>query len=195
MLRVFSSLLLAMSMFFVGCSSTAPLATEQTGIQDKFDAIPPSESVIVGSFLVNTLPLQPTDKEPSMWSGGRWADKSAYSLWFNNTSFLATKHNLYANANKEVYFVKRVPAGFYVFQNLGMGAFEGPFRDSFYAEAGQVTYIGKITATVPAVLRPGIGFSRARVNDIEAARAEIKKSLPEVALKMTISPRDSDRLK
>jgi hypothetical protein len=184
------------SVLLVGCSSTPTLSSDQNTPKDDFKTISVDQGVIVGSFLVSTLPKTSGEIEPSFFSGGLFSDKGQYSLWFLGTTFLAAKHNLYATGNKEEFFVKKIPAGFYRFDDIGAGGihFKLPFKDSFRVEPGKVTYIGRVQVTVPAVLRPGVRFSVVRMNNLEATKAELAGAFPELVSKISLNPADKQLL-
>lgn len=163
-----------------GCASTMNSSKEELrSIGDK-------EGVVIGSVLIT---VKKGSKDESAWSflKGRKADDLKYTIRISDSGYehpFKKRYSIPATTREEVVFIKKLPAGNYKMDNLGVVSWGGnqvfsfPLSIYFDVKPQQATYIGRLTVNLPERFLMGKHFSGlipAKVNILDAQQETIKK--------------------
>lgn len=157
-----------------GCASTMSSSKEELqGVGDK-------EGVVIGSVLLTAIK---GDENESGWAflKGRKASDLTYAIMISDSGYdhpFKKRYKIPATTGKEEIFIKKLPAGNYNMDSIGIVDWDGSQRltfrllINFEVKPQQTTYIGKLVVSLPDRLRGG---SPAKFDILDAQQEMIEK--------------------
>lgn len=158
-----------------GCASTT-----MTSSKEELQSVGDKEGVVVGSVLITAAKV---DKNESVWSflKGRKADDLKYAINIADSGYenpFKERYKIMATAGEETVFIKKLPAGNYDMDSLGVVGWDGSQRLTFLLSINfdvkpqQTTYIGRLMVNLPERITKG---SPVKVSILDAQQETIEK--------------------
>lgn len=164
-------------------------ATTMTSSKEELQGVGDKEGVVIGSVL---LTAAKGDENESGWAflKGRKTDDLKQSVLISESGYdypFKTKYTIPATTGKEEIFIKKLPAGNYNMDSLGVVDLFGNQQGlklrlliNFNVKPRQTTYIGKLVVNLPDRLRAGSPASTVILDAQQETIEKLKSEYPSI---------------